>query len=210
MQHHLSNLKPDWEKILAILDSPRQEIRTPVQGGLMMDGSWDRQAAQNPNMLAAGIGVKRLVSDIGKTYGAVEAPTAFLFVCKCGFIRRVVDSEVNFTCERPRNDQGEGCNIYWSKEVASSQSKYDPETGDPLMEVVVEECETPKLKRKYLLPRITGRYVNEVKREEFARRKARGEQEVAQPILEASHEKAIREEYAARDAALKNARPENA
>ena len=61
-----------------------------------------------------------------------------------------------------------------------------------------------------MMPRITGRYIAEVKREEFARRKARGEPEIAQPGMEASHEKAVAKEYAARDAALlKNARPEN-
>lgn len=209
MKQPTKELAPDWEKILAVFDRPRQEIKMPVQGGLMMDGAWDLKAAQNSELVMRGIGVKTLSSDIGKSNAKVETPTAFLFVCKCGFIRRVVDSEVNFTCERPKDDRGDGCNIFWSKEVSPSTEKYNPETGDPLMEVVLEEMAAPS-GRKYMLPRITGRYIHEVRREEFARRKARGEPETAQPGMEPSHEKAVREDYAARDAALKNRGPENA
>ena len=161
---------PNWDKIMEVLGTPKQEATfvsnmSPEQ----MDGSWDFVAAQR------GLGMRRVAADIGKSTSDVETPCGMVFICQCGYARRVIDSEFSFTCERPNAKGEKGCGIIWEKELYESD-EIDPKTGNPLKKPVLEErMSIGKVQRKYLMPKIKGRYVADMRRETYEARKAAGQ-----------------------------------
>lgn len=161
---------PNWEKIMEILGTPKQEavFASRTMDPTQMDGSWDW------SMMQRGVGMRRVAADIGKSTSDVETPTGFVFICHCGYSRRVIDSEHAFSCERP-NEKGEkGCGIIWEKELSQSD-EIDPRTGNPLNKPVLEErVSIGRIQRKYLMPKIKGRYIADMRRETWEARKAAG------------------------------------
>lgn len=134
---------------------------------------------------ANGVYTRRLVAD---------PPGGFLFTCTCGFTRRVTGDEMNFFCEASGwNDGKTTCadgksQIVWSRKRKLVEGEVD-ENGNPVYEDVTEQ-ETMEFpdpytgkmrKTKVDVPTFEGRPLGEVRKEEFARRKAAGEEASAQP-----------------------------
>jgi len=133
----------------------------------------------------AGVYTRRLVAD---------PPGGFLFQCVCGFTRRVTGDEMNFFCEASGwNDGKTTCadgksQIEWRRKRQPVEGEVD-EFGNQLYEDVTEQ-ETMEFpdpytgkmrKTKVDVPTFEGRPLGEVRKEEFARRKAAGEEQSAQP-----------------------------
>lgn len=167
---------PQWEKIMDILGRPKQEAVYASRNidPTTMDGSWDFQAMQR------GVGMRRVSADIGKSNTEIETPTAFVFVCDCGYARRVVDSEHAFTCERPNAAGAPGCGIIWSVELEEG-GEINPENGGVIRKPIYEERATPKTGRRYMMPKISGRYIADMRRETMEARKAAGQPLIEQP-----------------------------
>lgn len=118
---------------------------------------------------------------------SADPPGGFIFVCACGHKRRVTGEETNFTCERGGVSMNPECDIEW-KRLRKKTGEVD-ENGDDVYEEVAtqETVEVPdeftgkKRKVKIDVPVFEGRRIGEVKRAEFARRKAAGEEVQAQP-----------------------------
>jgi hypothetical protein len=126
-----------------------------------------------------GSWTRRLVAD---------PPGGFIFICHCGHKRRVVGEETNFFCERGGWTDGKTeCDIEWRR-MRKPTGEFD-ETGGEIHEDITEvqvievmdEFTGRKRKVKIDVPIFVGRRVGEVKREEFAKRKASGQVEVANP-----------------------------
>lgn len=163
--------QPNWEAIMKILGEPSQSAiyRNPTSSADFsdMDGAWDFTAAQR------GIGMRRVAADIGKSTSEVETPCGFVFVCgNCGYARRVIDSEHSFTCERPNASGAKGCGVIWEVELYESDD-VDTKTGNFKKKPILEErTSTGKMQRKYMMPKIRGRYVADMMRETALARKA--------------------------------------
>lgn len=161
---------PKWEKIMEVLGHPKQEASYTNRSmdPASMDGSWDMTAAQK------GLGLRRVAADIGQSTAEIQIPCAFVFVCECGYARRVVDSEHSFTCERPNPSGGNGCGIIWQVETEDGND-VDPKTGE-LKKVPVYTTRNTigTMKRQYQMPNITGMYVADMRREVALARKAAG------------------------------------
>lgn len=162
---------PNWEAIMKVLGDPKQEA-IYVNRSLdpaTMDGSWDFVAAQK------GLGMRRVAADIGKSTTEVETPTGFVFVCgNCGYARRVVDSEHSFTCERPNDSGQKGCGVIWQVELEDSDEATDDGEGLKQRPVYEERSTIGKMNRKYMMPKITGRLISDMRRETVLARKAAG------------------------------------
>lgn len=163
---------PNWEAMMKVLGEPTQSAiyRNPNTSNFEeMDGAWDFTAAQR------GIGMRRVSADIGKSTSEVETPCGFVFVCgNCGFARRVIDSEHAFTCERPNAKGEKGCGVIWEVELYESD-EIDTKTGNFLKKPVLEErTSIGKMQRKYMMPKIKGRLVADMRRETAMARKAAG------------------------------------
>lgn len=162
---------PNWDAMMKILGEPSQSAvyRNPNgQNFDEMDGAWDFKAAQQ------GVGMRRVAADIGKTNTEIETPCGFVFVCgNCGFARRVIDSEHSFTCERPNAAGEKGCGVIWQVELYESDD-VDNKTGDFKKKPVHEERIAPKTNRKYMMPKIYGMLVADMRRETALARKAAG------------------------------------
>lgn len=134
---------------------------------------------QSESDAAAGYWTRRLVAD---------PPGGFIFICHCGFKRRVTGEETNFFCERGGWHEGKtDCPIEW-KRLRTKTEEFDEQGGEIWEDVTeTETIEVPdeftgrKRKIKIDVPVFIGRLVGEVKNEEFKRRKAAGEMESAQP-----------------------------
>lgn len=134
---------------------------------------------------AAGVYTRRLVAD---------PPGGFLFTCVCGHTRRVTGDEMNFFCEWSGwNDGKTTCSdgktqIQWTRLRKPVEGEVD-ETGAQLYEDVTaqETMEFPDpytgkmRKTKIDVPMFEGRHLGDVRKAEFARRKAAGEEASAQP-----------------------------
>ncbi len=134
---------------------------------------------------ASGLYTRRLVAD---------PPGGFLFQCVCGFTRRVTGDEMNFFCEASGwNDGKTTCSdgktqIEWKRLRRPVEGEVD-EFGNQLYEDVTsqETMEFPDpytgkmRKTKVDVPMFEGRPLGEVRKEEFSRRKAAGEEQSAQP-----------------------------
>ncbi len=121
---------------------------------------------------------------------AADPPGAFIFECHCGHMRRVTFMETNFRCERGGVGSDCTCPILWSRKLKDSGEVDDEgkpimvdDTVDETVEVV-DELSGKRRKVKVPRPQFIGRLVGELKAEEFARRKARGEAPVANPTNE--------------------------
>lgn len=163
---------PNWDAIMKVLGEPRQEA-VYVNRSLdpeTMDGAWDFQAAQK------GLGMRRVAADIGKSATEIETPAGFVFVCgSCGYARRVIDSEHAFTCERPNAAGEKGCGVIWEVELYESDD-VDPRSGTLIKKPVLEErVSIGKMQRKYMMPKIKGRLVADMRRENALARKAAGQ-----------------------------------
>jgi hypothetical protein len=162
--------QPNWEAIMKILGEPKQDAvytnRSMDPGS--MDGAWDFQAASR------GFGMRRVHADIGKSTTDIETPTAFVFVCECGYSRRViVETEQSFTCERPNASGAPGCGIIWQQVLEESDEVNVKNGGFVKRPVYEEKSSIGKIQRKYMMPKIRGRYVKDMVREtELARRAA--------------------------------------
>jgi hypothetical protein len=134
---------------------------------------------------AAGVYTRRLVAD---------PPGGFLFTCVCGHTRRVTGDEMNFFCEWSGwNDGKTTCSdgktqIEWKRKRSPVEGEVD-EAGEQLYEDVTEQ-ETMEFpdpytgkmrKTKIDVPVFEGRYLADVRKEEFAKRKAAGQEQSAQP-----------------------------
>jgi hypothetical protein len=134
---------------------------------------------------AAGVYTRRLVAD---------PPGGFLFTCVCGHPRRVTGDEMNFFCEWSGwNDGKTTCSdgktqIEWKRKRSPVEGEVD-EAGEQLYEDVTEQ-ETMEFpdpytgkmrKTKIDVPVFEGRYLADVRKEEFAKRKAAGQEQSAQP-----------------------------
>lgn len=134
---------------------------------------------------AGGLYTRRLVAD---------PPGGFLFTCVCGFTRRVTGDEMNFFCEASGwNDGKTTCadgksQIQWSRLRKPVEGEVD-EMGNQMYEDVTDQ-ETMEFpdpytgkmrKTKVNVPVFEGRPLGDLRREEFARRKAAGEEVSAQP-----------------------------
>lgn len=134
---------------------------------------------------ASGMYTRRLVAD---------PPGGFLFQCVCGFTRRVTGDEMNFFCEASGwNDGKTTCSdgktqIEWRRKRRPVDGEVDEE-GNQLFEDITstETMEVPdpytgKMRKvKVEVPEFEGRPLGEIRKEEFARRKAAGEPNSAQP-----------------------------
>lgn len=161
---------PNWDEIMKVLGHPKQEA-TFTNRSLdpeSMDGSWDMQAAQR------GLGLRRVAADIGQSTTEIQTPCGFVFVCECGYARRVVDSEHSFTCERPNASGQKGCGIIWQVQLEQGD-EVDPKTGElKNVPVYTERSTIGKMQRTYRMPNITGMYIADMRRETLAARKAAG------------------------------------
>ncbi len=154
----------------------RGDIVETVSLANMIDGSVD--ITVTPEMAMTGMATRRLSAD---------PPGAFIFVCACGWKRRVVHAETNFRCERGGVGPDCKCDIIWFRK----QKKTDEvnEQGLPIYEdeTVIEtidrvnEFNGKTEKVKVPVPVFIGRKVGEVRAEEMKRRKAAGEVEVSHP-----------------------------
>ena len=79
---------PNWDEIMKVLGHPKQEAvyTNRSMDPESMDGSWDMQAAQK------GLGMRRVAADIGQSNTEIQTPTGFVFICECGYARRVVEN----------------------------------------------------------------------------------------------------------------------
>lgn len=142
---------------------PKQIIlgRGQIRRADLYDGSVDLRSAnsgQNTTWMSADSG------------NDARLPNAVLFQCECGHWRRVVlDSEPNFTCERPFENPRERCPFIWS--VKREVEGYNE---DGTKRAVLSRDDKG-------LPIITGRKLKEVVEEEIARRVTAGEVTYAQP-----------------------------
>lgn len=115
-----------------------------------------------------------------------DPPGAFIFVCACGWKRRVIYSETNFRCERGGPGSTE-CDILWMRKMrptgeVNADGKEVMEDDTVLEEVeLVEEFSGKRVKTKVPRPQFVGRKIGELRAEEFRARKARGEEPVANP-----------------------------
>lgn len=166
---------PNWDKIMEILGTPKQEavFTNRSLDPSDMDGSWDFQAAQK------GLGMRRVAADIGKSTTEIETPTGFVFVCSCGYARRVVDSEQAFTCERPNSSGESGCGVLWNVEVSDSE-EVDQKTQSFIKKPIYEERIAPKTNRKYMMPKIKGKLLAEARRETVLARQKAGQPTASQ------------------------------
>lgn len=162
---------PNWEAIMKVLGDPKQEavyVNRTLDPSTM-DGSWDFNAMQK------GIGMRRVAADIGKSTTEVQTPTGFVFVCgNCGYARRWVDSEHSFTCERPTDAGPKGCGVIWQVELQDSDEATEDGEGFKQVPVYEERTTIGKMNRKYLMPKIVGRMVSDMRRETIMARKAAG------------------------------------
>lgn len=116
----------------------------------------------------------------------VDPPGAFIFVCHCGHMRRVVYSETNFRCEKGGVGSMD-CDILWSRRLKKSDEFDDqgrPVMVDDTVEEtieVIDEYSGKKRRVKVPRPQFYGRKVGELRAEEFARRDAKGEPRYANP-----------------------------
>jgi hypothetical protein len=79
-----------------------------------------------------------------------------------------------FTCERPSDKGGvSGCGIIWQKESYESD-EINPKNGNLVWKATLEERFAGKTNRKYMMPKIAGRYISDMQRETNAARKAAG------------------------------------
>lgn len=116
-----------------------------------------------------------------------DAPGAFIFVCHCGWKRRVTYEETNFRCERGGVGSND-CDILWQRKRKAVPGEFDA-MGRPLFEddvvdetiEVIDEYSGKKRKVKVPRPQFIGRKVGELRAEEFAARDARGEARFANP-----------------------------
>jgi hypothetical protein len=148
----------------------RGNIVETVNIGQMIDGAVDID--MTPEMALTGMATRRLSAD---------PPGAFIFVCHCGWKRRVTHTETNFRCERGGVGVDCKCDILWKRQ----QKKTDEvdENGMPVYADVtvpetveaVDEYSGKTIKRKIDVPVFIGRKVGELRAEEFARRKEAGE-----------------------------------
>jgi hypothetical protein len=162
---------PNWDEIMKVLGHPKQEA-VFVNRSLdpeSMDGSWDMAAAQK------GLGMRRVAADIGKSNTEIQTPCGFVFVCECGYARRVVDSEFSFTCERPNASGQKGCGIIWQVELTLGDD-IDPKTGEfKKVPLYTQRKSIGKMQRDYMMPNITGMYIADMRRETALARKAAGQ-----------------------------------
>lgn len=160
---------PNWEAMMKVLGEPKQEA-VYVNRSMdpeSMDGAWDLTAAQR------GLGMRRVAADIGKSNSEIETPCGFVFVCgNCGYARRVIDSEHSFTCERPNASGPKGCGVIWQVELYESDEV--GKDGNFINKAVLEERIAPKTNRKYMMPKINGMLVADMRRETALARKAAG------------------------------------
>ena len=167
---------PNWEAIMKVLGEPKQEA-VYVNRSLdpeTMDGAWDFQAAQR------GLGMRRVAADIGKSSTDIETPAGFVFVCgNCGYARRVVDSEHSFTCERPNAAGARGCGVIWQVELEDSDEVDEEGVGFKKKPIYEERTSIGKIQRRYMMPKISGQLISDMRRETILARKAAG-----QPSLE--------------------------
>jgi hypothetical protein len=154
----------------------RGDLVETVNLATMIDGSVDIN--MSPEMVMTGMATRRLAAD---------PPGAFIFVCHCGWKRRVVHTETNFRCERGGVGPECKCDIMWFRkqrktEEVNSQGQpiYEDETTMETLEMVDEFSGKPS-KRKVAVPVFIGRKVGEVRAEEMKRRAAAGEEQVAHP-----------------------------
>jgi len=167
----------NYDQILKILAHPKQEaiyVNASPNDFESWDGAWDAQAAQK------GLGMRRVSADVGrhmKVQDGVEIPSGFVFTCSCGYARRVVDSEMSFTCER--GGPGQGCGLIWQKECYQDEDDINPSTGEPVWKAKLKEFTAPNGK-KYLLPVMKGYQIADWRR---LNREERRRQEEADPEL---------------------------
>ncbi len=168
---------PNYQTMVEILANPRQAASIRPNPNEVVDGAFDMDAAKKGQL------VKTVTADIPRgTRHEKELPAAIPFVCSCGHVRRVVDSERNFTCESG------SCSLFWQKQYTPTDD-LDPETGDPIMEPVTKQY-TSKKGDTYLLPVIVGRPRGAVVREEMKRRREAKQEDYAQPQGPTSQERA--------------------
>lgn len=153
------------------------ELLVPGEGG-SLDSAVD---AQTDQQALAGAFTRTIYAD---------PPGAFIFVCHCGFKRRVTYSETNFRCERGGVGPACQCPILWCRKLKDSGEVDDygqpimvDDTVDELVEIV-EEFSGKRKKVKVPRPQFIGRMVGELRAEEMRRRVARGEPAVANPTNE--------------------------
>ena len=144
----------------------RGTIKELVRPGL--DGSADEQSEE-----------QALTGSFTRTLAA-DPPGAFIFECHCGHKRRVTYEEKNFRCERGGIGAMD-CDILWTRKQKESEEIDEngknimvDDTVDETIEVV-DDVSGKKRKMRVPRPVFVGRKVGELKAEEFARRKARGE-----------------------------------
>lgn len=163
---------PNWEAMMKVLGEPKQEaiyVNRSVDPGTM-DGSWDFAAAQR------GLGMRRVAADIGKSSTNIATPAGYVFVCgNCGYSRRVVDSEHSFTCERPNAAGPAGCGVIWQIELEDSDEVDEEGTGFKKRPIYEERTSIGKIQRQYMMPKIVGRLVSDMRRETVLARKAAGQ-----------------------------------
>lgn len=152
---------PNWDAIMKILGDPKQEAIYTNRSldPATMDGAWDFQAMQK------GLGMRRVAADVGESATEVQVPSGFVFVCECGYARRVIDSEHSFTCERPNASGPSGCGIIWNVEVEDSDM-VNPKNGNLMKRPILEERSAiGKMARKYMMPKIKGQYIADMMRD---------------------------------------------
>lgn len=163
---------PNWDAIMKVLGDPKQEAVyvNRSMDPATMDGSWDFNAMQK------GLGMRRVAADIGKSNTEIQTPSGFVFICgNCGFARRVVDSEHSFTCERPTDAGPKGCGVIWEVELEDSEEATEDGEGFKQKPIYEERTAIGKMNRKYMMPKITGRLVSDMRRETVLARKAAGQ-----------------------------------
>ena len=153
------------------------------EGQMAASGKVDFERSEGE--AANGVYTRRLVAD---------PPGGFLFTCVCNHTRRVTGDEMNFFCEWSGwNDGKTTCSdgktqIEWKRKRRIVEGEVD-ETGQQLYEDVTEQetLEFPDpytgkmRKTKIDVPVFEGRYLADVRKEEFAKRKAEGVEASAQP-----------------------------
>ena len=154
----------------------RGDIVETVNMASMIDGSVDIN--MSPEMVMTGMATRRLSAD---------PPGAFIFVCHCGWKRRVVHTETNFRCERGGVGPECKCDIMWFRKQKKTDEVgidgrpiYEDETTVETLEVV-DDFSGKKEKRKVNVPVFIGRKVGEVRAEEMKRRHEAGEPEFYNP-----------------------------
>ena len=170
-------VEPRWKDILEILVHPRAEkvvAGTDPNNPDSWDGAWDVAA------MARGLGIRRISADVGRQTGNVDVAHAFVFVCQCGYHRRVItETEHSFTCERPNADNTRGCDIYWQMDTYADETDVSPKTGNPTTKARLVERKLPN-GRIMLFPVIHGMSIHQARAEARKRRKdAAGGVEVA-------------------------------